>query len=212
VRHKIEAHQKNRLIDVIAALEFSEEARKILVRLGENKLRVMVNPALANLSEATMNRLRNLIGVGDSVIVEDPSTFVWDMRAPELEIFGEPNDQHIRDGLLGWAVGSMTSSNTMTAANNGMIVANAAGQQSRVDAAKVAIARAKDRGHDLTGATMYTDSFMPFRDAVDGIVDAGFGAIIGTIGSVNSEALEAIEESGIAFIALPDALARGFRH
>lgn len=212
VRHARAETDKNRLLDVVVAPEVSEEALKILVRAKENKLRVVVNPALAHLSEATINQSRTITSLGDSVVVEDAPTFIWDYKAPEMEVRGEPTEQQLKDALLAWAVGSMTFSNTVTIAKDGMILANAAGQQSRVDAARVAIARAKNREHDLAGATAYTDSFFPFADAAAVLMDAQITAIIGTLGSDNPAALEAIEKRGIAFLTMPDALARGFRH
>ncbi|MFA4853035.1 MAG: bifunctional phosphoribosylaminoimidazolecarboxamide formyltransferase/IMP cyclohydrolase PurH, partial [Bacteroidales bacterium] len=76
-----------------------------------------------------------------------------------------------------------------------------AGQTSRVDAMKQAIAKAKDFGFDLNGAVMASDAFFPFPDCVEMAYKVGIKAIIQPGGSVNDNAsVESCDNNGIAMV------------
>ena len=58
-----------------------------------------------------------------------------------------------------------------------------AGQMSRVDAAKIAVAKAREFDHDLEGSVAASDAFFPFPDGVETCLVAGVSAVVEPGGS-----------------------------
>ena len=82
-----------------------------------------------------------------------------------------------------------------------------AGQQNRLDSARIAAARAGDR---VAGGVCASDAFFPFRDGLDAVVAAGVTAVIQPGGSVrDDEVIAAADEHGIAMVFTGE---RHFRH
>ena len=84
----------------------------------------------------------------------------------------------MEDLILAWAVGCTSNSNTITLVKDGMLLGNGVGQQDRVGAAQLAIMRAGEK--DLNGAVAYSDSFFPFPDAPQILIDYGIKIIFST--------------------------------
>ena len=81
---------------------------------------------------------------------------------------------------------------------------------SRVDAAFMAVHKARTAGHTTQGAVMGSDAFFPFRDGVDQAHEAGVKAIVQPGGSVrDSEVIAAADEHGMAMVFTGK---RQFRH
>jgi phosphoribosylaminoimidazolecarboxamide formyltransferase/IMP cyclohydrolase len=92
----------------------------------------------------------------------------------------------------------------------GMTLGIGAGQMSRVDASFVAAHKAREAGHDTTGAVLGSDAFFPFRDGVDQAAAAGVRAIVQPGGSVrDAEVIAAADEHGMAMVFTGQ---RQFRH
>ena len=125
----------------------------------------------------------------------------------------------LQDVILAWAVGCTSNSNTITLVKDGRLMGNGVGQQDRVGAAKLAILRADDvavfadskvERADLANAIAYSDSFFPFPDAVEVLINRGVKTIFSTSGSVNDEKIaEFCKNKGVKLILLPDTEARG---
>jgi phosphoribosylaminoimidazolecarboxamide formyltransferase/IMP cyclohydrolase len=83
-----------------------------------------------------------------------------------------------------------------------------AGQMSRVDAVKVAVAKAAPGS--LSGSVAASDAFFPFRDGLEALADAGATAVVQPGGSVrDQEVIAAADERGIAMVFTGR---RHFRH
>jgi len=207
--HHIE-HGK-RLIDVVVASEVTPGALKVLERKGD-RLKVFTNPALANLSEQTLDTSRRFRTVRGGIMTQDNYGFVIDQTQAELELNGKPFVGKLHpDQLLAWGIGMTSNSNTITLARNGKMIGNGVGQQDRVSAAKLAVERARSANHDTTGAVAFGDSFFPFPDGPGVLADAGIKSILTTRGSVkDGEVLQAMLDAGVDFYTLPDELGRGF--
>jgi phosphoribosylaminoimidazolecarboxamide formyltransferase/IMP cyclohydrolase len=81
---------------------------------------------------------------------------------------------------------------------------------SRVDAAFVAVHKARGAGHDTAGSVLGSDAFFPFRDGVDQAAEAGVRAIVQPGGSVKDpEVIAAANEHGMTMIFTGR---RTFRH
>jgi len=98
-----------------------------------------------------------------------------------------------------WRIAKHTRSNAIVLAHKDALVGVGAGQMSRVDAARIAIARAREHGRDVRGAAVASDAFFPFRDGLDVCAKAGATAAIQPGGSVrDDEVTAAADEYGMA--------------
>jgi phosphoribosylaminoimidazolecarboxamide formyltransferase/IMP cyclohydrolase len=69
---------------------------------------------------------------------------------------------------------------------------------SRVDAARLAVMRAREHGHALAGAVAASDAFFPFRDGLDVVAEAGATAVIHPGGSIrDDEVIAAAAAAGV---------------
>ena len=99
------------------------------------------------------------------------------------------------------------SSNAIVLANERQAFGIGAGQQNRLDSARIAANRAGDR---VAGGVCASDAFFPFRDGLDAVVAAGVSAVIQPGGSVrDDEVIAAADEHGIAMVFTGE---RHFRH
>jgi phosphoribosylaminoimidazolecarboxamide formyltransferase/IMP cyclohydrolase len=90
---------------------------------------------------------------------------------------------------------------------DGQAVGIGAGQQNRLDSARIAAERAAGRA---AGGACASDAFFPFRDGLDAAVAAGVTAVVQPGGSVrDGEVIEAADEHGIAMVFTGE---RHFRH
>jgi phosphoribosylaminoimidazolecarboxamide formyltransferase/IMP cyclohydrolase len=199
-----------RILDGIIAPSFSDEAIATLRRKGD-KCRFLANGALSTLSKNSLDTEHRFRYVRGGFLVQPNYTFVLDFKQTELEKHGNATTEQEKDMLMAWAIGCTSNSNTISLVKDGMLIANGVGQQDRVGAAKLALSRATDAGHDIEGAVAYSDSFFPFPDAPETLINAGVKAIFSESGSVNDgKSIEICEKNNVPLYLIPDPLARGF--
>ncbi|MBF0386850.1 MAG: bifunctional phosphoribosylaminoimidazolecarboxamide formyltransferase/IMP cyclohydrolase [Candidatus Omnitrophica bacterium] len=109
--------------------------------------------------------------------------------------------------LFGWKVVKFVKSNAIVLTKGTRTVGIGMGQTSRVDSAKLALARA---GKLAQGACLASDAFLPKADTVTFAAKAGVKAIIQTGGSIADE--EVIKEADKRGIAMAVTGVRHFRH
>jgi phosphoribosylaminoimidazolecarboxamide formyltransferase/IMP cyclohydrolase len=118
-----------------------------------------------------------------------------------------PTDDEWGDLLLAWTIAWRVKSNTIVLVRDGATVGIGAGQMSRVDSSWIATRKAGDRAK---GASLASDAFFPFPDALEVAADAGATAVIHPGGSKGDAAvLQAAEERGMAVVLTGR---RHFRH
>ena len=106
-----------------------------------------------------------------------------------------------------WRVCAHVKSNAIVFSRDTSTLAIGAGQMSRVDAVKLAVAKVSAT---LTGAVVASDAFFPFRDGVDAVAAAGAMAIVQPGGSVrDKEVIAAANEHDMAMVFTGR---RHFRH
>ncbi|MFA6520717.1 MAG: hypothetical protein WCT44_03900 [Candidatus Paceibacterota bacterium] len=210
---------QRRLLDIVSAPAFSPEAVEILSR-KKGKCRLLVNKNIEKAGLLSLDTKKRFRYVRGGFLLQPNYTFV-----PEIKN---------KDVILAWAIGSTSNSNTITIVKDGRLYGNGVGQQDRVGAAKLAIFRADDsqasldvfvqdpasqRHHSqnhtseasLNGAVAYSDSFFPFPDAPEVLIDRGIKTIFSTSGSVNDEKIiELCKSKNVELILIPDAEGRGF--
>jgi phosphoribosylaminoimidazolecarboxamide formyltransferase/IMP cyclohydrolase len=98
-------------------------------------------------------------------------------------------------------------SNAIVLVRDGALVGVGAGQMSRVDSARLAVAKAGDRA---AGAACASDAFYPFPDAVEVCLAAGVGAFVQPGGSIRDNEVIAAAERRAASMLITGL--RHFRH
>jgi phosphoribosylaminoimidazolecarboxamide formyltransferase/IMP cyclohydrolase len=117
---------------------------------------------------------------------DDPGT--WTLQA------GEADEALLADLAFAWRAVRAVKSNAILLAAGGATVGVGMGQVNRVDAARLAVARAGDRA---VGAVAASDAFFPFADGLQVLLDAGVKAVVQPGGSVrDEEVVAAATEAG----------------
>ena len=95
--------------------------------------------------------VRQFRGLGASVLVQDADRFLVDPSDWEVATKAQPTEAQWRDLALAWKVCARTTSNAIAVVTDGQAVGVGAGQQSRVVAAEIAVAKAGDRAAGRSG-------------------------------------------------------------
>jgi len=214
------AGEGRRLLDIVAAPSFSAEAVEILSR-KKGKCRLLANKSIEKAGINSLDQKNRFRYVRGGFLEQPNYTFLPDIAKAAA---GVP-ESILKNIILAWAVGCTSNSNTITLVKDGRLYGNGVGQQDRVGAAKLAIFRADEAADvgrpvsgrptsasaDLENAVAYSDSFFPFPDAVEVLINRGIKNIFSTSGSVNDEKIiEFCKAKGVNLIMLPDSEARGF--
>jgi phosphoribosylaminoimidazolecarboxamide formyltransferase / IMP cyclohydrolase len=121
-----------------------------------------------------------------------------------------PTDAEWRDLRFAWRAVAPVKSNAILVARDGMALGIGAGQTSRVESSRIAVAKARENGHGIMGSALASDAFFPFRDGVDAAAEAGVRCIVQPGGSIrDAEVVAAADEHGIAMVFTGRRL---FRH
>ena len=185
--------------EVVIAPSFSAEALEILS--AKENLRLIEAIAPFNSMAVNVRSIDGGLLVQTTDEVDEPldDFIVVTDRAPTAEEW--------QSLLLAWQTVAATWSNAIVLANGDVVVGVGGGQPNRVDAARIAVARAGDASR---GAVAASDAFFPFGDTVETLAAAGVTAVIQPGGSVrDGESIEAANRHGIAMVATGT---RHFRH
>jgi phosphoribosylaminoimidazolecarboxamide formyltransferase/IMP cyclohydrolase len=148
--------------------------------------------------------------VRGGVLVQERAPSVIGTEGWSVPTKRKPSDAELEDLLFVWRSVAAVKSNAIVLARGGATIGIGAGQMSRVDAAFMAVHKAKLVGHETKNAVMGSDAFFPFRDGVDQAAEAGVLAIVQPGGSVrDAEVIAAADEHGIAMVFTGK---RQFRH
>jgi phosphoribosylaminoimidazolecarboxamide formyltransferase/IMP cyclohydrolase len=183
-------------LEVIVAPSFSAAALERLQR--KKNLRLMVR----RLPFDAGQRLRS---VQHGALIQDCDRGGEEAR--EVVTARRPTEAEQAAMELAWKVVKHVRSNAIVFATAEQAVAIGAGQMSRVDAAELAIARAR---LPLTGCAVGSDAFFPFRDGLDVCAKVGASAVIQPGGSKrDDEVIDAANEHDMAMVM---TATRHFRH
>jgi phosphoribosylaminoimidazolecarboxamide formyltransferase/IMP cyclohydrolase len=150
---------------------------------------------------------RQVRSIGGSALVQEADRLVSAKADWTVVTKAQPTEDQWLDLVLAWRVCARTSSNAVVVVTGGQASGIGAGQQSRVGAAEIAVAKAGDRAKGGAGAS---DAFFPFPDGLEVLARAGVAAVVHPGGSVGDAAvIEAADRSGIALVATGE---RHFRH
>jgi phosphoribosylaminoimidazolecarboxamide formyltransferase/IMP cyclohydrolase len=185
-------------MECVLAPAYSPDA---LAALREKKnLRLL---ALPDLGEGDPWRIKQVSG---GLLVQTPDS-PGDPAELKVATRRAPTEEEISALRFAWIVCKHTKSNAIVIAGGKKAVGIGGGVTSRVDAARLAVAKAGDRAK---GAVMASDAYFPFPDALEAAAAAGVTAVIQPGGSLNDEeVIAACDKYGMAMVFTG---ARHFRH
>jgi len=159
--------------EVVVAPGFEPEALAALA--GKPSLR------LVRVDPARPSRRLGVRSVAGGLLVQEPDAAADDPAGWALQAGDPPAPALLADLVLAWSVARHVKSNAIVLARDGRVVGVGAGQQSRVDAVRLAVAKAGERA---AGAAAGSDAFFPFADGVEELAAAGVLAVAQPGGSV----------------------------
>jgi phosphoribosylaminoimidazolecarboxamide formyltransferase / IMP cyclohydrolase len=189
-----------RFVEVLHAPGFAPEVLETLsvknTRLLDTQERRRVTPG--------EREYRRVIG---GLLVQDRDNESEDRSVMDVVSTRVPTEEQWGDLLFAWRVAKHVRSNAIVLAHALTTVGVGAGQQSRVDAARLAVEKAVT---PVVGSVCASDAFFPFADSVDLLLAAGVSAFIQPGGSVrDDEVIAAIEAAGAVMVLTGR---RHFRH
>jgi len=185
--------------EVVVAPGFDQQALAALA--GKPSLRLLqVDPAMP----AGRVAVRSVAG---GLLAQEPDHGGDDPAGWSLQAGDPPGPELLADLALAWSVAGHVKSNAIVLARDGRVVGVGAGQQSRVDSVRIAVAKAGERA---SGAAAGSDAFFPFADGVQALAAAGVQAVAQPGGSVrDAEVTAAAAAAGMAMLHTGR---RHFRH
>jgi phosphoribosylaminoimidazolecarboxamide formyltransferase / IMP cyclohydrolase len=184
--------------EVIVAPSFDDDAVAILTE--KKNLRVLAGPP-------PYGAALDIRSIDGGLLVQEVDTIALDPSTWRVVTTTAPTDAQWDDLRLAWTVCAAVSSNAIVYVKDGRAIGIGAGQQNRVDSARIAAERAAGRAG---GGVCASDAFFPFRDGLDVAAAAGIRAVIQPGGSMrDSEVIAAADEHGIAMVFTGE---RHFRH
>jgi phosphoribosylaminoimidazolecarboxamide formyltransferase/IMP cyclohydrolase len=184
--------------EVVVAPTFDEDALAVLTAKKNLRLLGAPPPGPAALD------LRTIDG---GLLVQQADRVSLDRDGWQVVTAAEPTPEQWRDLSFAWLVCAAVSSNAIVLARDGRALGIGAGQQNRVDSARIAATKADGRA---AGGVAASDAFFPFRDGLDVVAEAGVRAVIQPGGSVrDDEVIAAADQHGIAMVFTGE---RHFRH
>ena len=156
--------------EVVVAPAYAEGASAVLAE--RRNLRVLRLPTAPPRGGAELRPVSGglLLQQRDSLDApgDDPTT--WTLAT------GDPvDDDVLADLVFAWRACRSVKSNAILLANDGAAVGVGMGQVNRVDAARLAVARAGDR---TRGSVAASDAYFPFPDGLQVLLDAGVRAVV----------------------------------
>ena len=178
--------------ECILAPGFADRAQEIFA--AKKNLRLLQLP-MGGLDVDKGLLLKPIYG---GMLVQTPDLGTLKGRELKVVTKREPTDAELRDLKFGWKVCKHVKSNAIVFSKNGATLGVGAGQMSRVDSVKIAVAKAQT---SLQGTVVASDAFFPFPDGVEEAAKAGATAVIQPGGSVkDSEVISTADRLGLAMV------------
>ncbi len=184
--------------EVVVAPDYSKKALEIF-KIKKN-LRIISLPYGAK-DEFNFKKITG----GWLVQEKDNINFIQDKL--KIVTKKKPSKKEFEDLLFAWKIVKHVKSNAIVFVKNKQTLGIGAGQMSRVDSAKLAIAKAQ---LPLKNSVVASDAFFPFPDALEECIKAGAIAAIQPGGSIrDQEVITTANDYGIAMVFTG---IRHFRH
>jgi len=179
-------------VEAVLAPDFESEALNIL---RQKKNRRLIKVGDLKKRDAQIKDIKKITG---GFLVQDRDVKEITIKDLKVVTKRKPDEKELEELLFAFKVVKHVKSNAIVLTNNKQTVGIGAGQMSRVDAVKIAVAKSEGRSK---GSFLASDAFFPFRDGVDEAAKAGVTAIIQPGGSKrDEEVIEAANEHNLAMV------------
>lgn len=188
-------------LEVVIAPSYSDEALEILKQ--KTNLRIL---------QVGMNerqKQREVISINGGFLVQEKDQNDIMNEENQFVTKEKCSEEIVKQAKLAQTVCKYVKSNAIVVATADSIIAQAGGQTSRVDAARIALQAAKNQGYteDLIIAS---DAFFPFADVIELAGEYGVKTIIQPGGSIrDQEVIDKCDELGISMMMTK---VRHFKH
>ena len=192
-----------KFIELLIAPGYLPGALEQLAR--KSKLRVLVIPTLS-----AWRAPRRLRSVGPLLLVQDEDLNLAPADTWLLVAGPAPDALTLRDLERAWRAVKHVKSNAIVVWKGDQLLGAGAGQTSRLDSCRIAVAKARELGHALAGAVAASDAFFPFPDGLELLAEAGIRAVVQPGGSIrDGDVIARAEALGISMLLTGE---RHFRH
>ncbi len=180
-------------LEIICAPSYSEKALQILsIKKNRRLIQIKKHPSSHEL------QFKNIPG---GILAQTKDNSKIEEMQLSLVTEKEYSQKELDDLKFAWSVCKHTRSNAIVFVKDKKAVGVGAGQTSRIDSVKIAAEKAKQFGHDLSGAVAASDAFFPFADGFLEIASHGITSVIQPGGSVRDEdVIKAANENNISMI------------
>jgi len=183
-------------VEAIAAPAFTAEAQEVLCARKDCRL-VVPGQELAGTLE-----MRSVYG---GLLLQEPDH--GDQATWQTVTRRVPGAEELAGLQFAWKAVAHVKSNAILLARGEAAVGIGGGLSSRLDAARLAVAKAGERAR---GAVLASDAFFPFPDGVEAAAEAGVTALVQPGGSVrDAQVIETADRLGLAMCFTG---VRHFRH
>jgi phosphoribosylaminoimidazolecarboxamide formyltransferase/IMP cyclohydrolase len=187
-------------VEAIVAADFSPTAQQLLVETRKNCRLLRILPR----EVGPTFEIRSIL---QGYLVQQ-----WDAGDPEgvnWKVVSErrPTSEELQAMRFGWKAVQHVKSNAIVLSTSHATVGIGGGMPSRVDATRMAVAKAGDHAQ---GTALASDAFFPFPDAIQVAAEAGVTCVIQPGGSIHDQ--EVISAVNAADMAMVFTGVRHFRH
>ena len=194
-------------VEIVVAQQFAAEALEVF---GKKKNIRVIEYDLAGLGGRAGVPFLSVRNFHDDFMVQTSDASINSVAGGQVVSSRPVSEAEVSDLELAWRVCKHVKSNAIVIAKQGRAIGIGAGQMSRVDAARIALLRANERGHDVRGGVAASDAFLPFPDTLQILADAGVVALVQPGGSIKDE--EVIAEANKRQMGMVITGDRHFRH
>ena len=187
----------DKFVELVLAPGFDSEALKILSAKKNRRILDLSEILFADRQRPEAEKSFKKIHGG--ILYQDSNEKLVDEQNLRVVTKRQPTPSEKDALLFAWKVVKHVKSNAIVLCSTKQLAGVGAGQMSRVDSCKIALMKAHEARITVKGTVMASDAFLPFRDSVDLMGEAGVCAIIQPGGSMrDTEVIEAADEFGMA--------------
>lgn len=142
---------------------------------------------------------RHLRQITDGMLVQEPHHFVaTNPSSWRVVTKRQPTLSELHDGYLAFVLGGYVKSNSIVLVKDGVAWGVGAGQQNRLESARIATEKAAGRAK---GGALGSDAFFPFADGIEAAAKAEVALIVQPGGAQNDQKnIARADELGIAMV------------
>ena len=198
----------DQFVEVVVAPRYTKEALETLSK-KENR-RILDSSELVEAVHSGRLYEKSFRSVLGGMLYQENDSVLLDEKRMSIPTLRKPSEREMKALLFGWKFVKHVRSNAIVLTSPTQLIGVGTGQMSRVDSCRLAVMKAQNAGLEISGTTLASDAFIPFRDTIDHVAKVGVTAIIEPGGSLRDrEVIEAANEHNMAMVFTG---IRHFRH